>query len=100
MPKLHLSVPHALGEEESKRRVAHLIAESRVKFGAHISDVTETWTGSVDNFSFRVMGFAVAGKLDARPTELSIDIDFPFAALPFKHRVETELLAHARQVLA
>jgi hypothetical protein len=100
MPKMHLSVLHALGEEEAKRRVVNLIAESRSKFGAHISDLIETWNGSVDNFSFRAMGFAVAGKLEVQSSQLSIDIDFPFVALPFKGRVETELLSHARQLLA
>jgi len=100
MPKINLSVPHALGEEEAKRRVANLIADSRAKFGAHISDVTETWTGNVENFGFRAMGFSIAGKLEVQASQLLIDISFPFAALPFKGRLESEILTHARQLLA
>ncbi len=100
MPKINLSVPHALGEEEAKKRVASLIADSRAKFGAHISDASESWNGPVGNFSFRAMGFAIAGKLEVKPSELLVNIDLPFAALPFKGRVESEILAHARQLLA
>jgi len=100
MPKIHLSVPHVLGEEEAKKRVANLISESRTKFGAHVSDVTETWTGCVDSFSFRALGFSVAGKLEVQAAQVLVDIDLPFAALPFKGRVESEILAHARQLLA
>lgn len=100
MPKLHLSVPHALGQEEAQKRVASLLADSRTKFGGKISDVTEVWTGRVDNFSFRALGFSVAGKLEVQAAQLLIDIDFPFAALPFKGRVESEILDHARQLLA
>lgn len=100
MPKIRLSVPHVLGQEEAKKRVVNLLSESRARFGDKISDVTETWNGSVDNFSFRVLGFSVAGKLDVQPAELLIDIDFPFAALPFKGRVESEILSHARQLLS
>jgi hypothetical protein len=100
MPKIRLSVPHVLGQEEAKKRVANLLAESRTKFGGQVSDVTEAWAGCVDTFSFRALGFSVAGKLEVQAAQLLIDIDFPFAALPFKGRVESEILTHARQLLA
>jgi hypothetical protein len=100
MPRIHLSVPHALGQEEAKRRVTNLLAESRAKFGAHASDVTETWNGHMNNFSFRALGFSVSGTLEAQPSQLVIDIQFPLAALPFKGRVESEILSRARELLA
>jgi hypothetical protein len=100
MPKLRLSVPHALGQEEAQKRVASLLADSRTKFNGQVSDVTEVWTGCVDNFSFRALGFSVAGKLEVQAAQLLIDIDFPFAALPFRGRVESEILTRARQLLA
>jgi hypothetical protein len=46
------------------------------------------------------MGFSVGGKLEAQAEQVLIDMDIPFAALPFKGRIESELLAHARQLLA
>src|SRR5580658_5340364 len=100
MPKIHLSVPHALAQEEAKLRLVNLIAESRAQFGAHVSDVSEAWNGCVDSFSFRALGFSVSGKLDVQASQLLIDIDLPFAALPFKGRVESEILSRARQLLA
>ncbi len=100
MPKIHLSVPHVLGQEEAKKRVVNLLAETHARFGAKISDVTETWNGYVDRISFRALGFSVVGKLEVQAAQLLVDIDLPFAALPFKRRVESEILAHARQLLA
>src|SRR5579863_4521919 len=100
MPKLHLSVPHVLGQEEAQKRVVNLLAESRAKFGGQVSNLTEAWSGNVDTFGFRALGFSVAGRLEVQATQLLIDIEFPFAALPFKGRVESEILAHARQLLA
>jgi hypothetical protein len=100
MPKIHLSVPHVLTQEEAKKRVGNLLAETRTKFGAKVSDVTEAWTGWVNSFSFRALGFSVGGKLEVQAAQLLIDMDIPFAALPFKGRVESEILAHARQLLA
>jgi hypothetical protein len=100
MPKIHLSVPHDLGQEEAKKRVANLIAETRAQLGAQVSDVADAWTGWVNTISFRALGFSVAGKLEVQPAQLLIDLQLPFAALPFKGRVESEILAHARQLLA
>ena len=100
MPRIRLSVPHVLGQEEAKKRVANLIAETRAQFGAQVSDVTEVWTECVDTFSFRALGFLVAGKLEVQAAQLLVDIDLPFAALPFKGRVESELLSRSRQLLA
>jgi hypothetical protein len=100
MPKIKVSVPHNLGQDEAKSRVSKLIAESRSKFGDKVTDLEESWTGNTDAFSLRVMGFSIDGKLDVQPAEVLIDINFPWAALPFKSRVESEIVKHARELLA
>jgi hypothetical protein len=100
MPKITLSVPHQLGQDEAKNRISKLIAESRSQFGDKVTDLEEAWTANIDNFRFSVMGFAVEGQLDVQPADLHIDIHLPWAALPFKGRVESEILKHARELLA
>jgi hypothetical protein len=100
MPKIKLSVPHQLGQDEAKSRVSKLIADSRSQFGDKITNVEETWTGNIDAFRFRTMGFAIDGQLEVKPAEVLIDINFPWIALPFKDRVESEILKHARELLA
>jgi hypothetical protein len=42
----------------------------------------------------------VGGKLEVQPAQVSIDIDLPFAAVLFKDRIESDLLSHARKLLA
>jgi hypothetical protein len=100
MPKIKVSVPHQLGQAEAKSRLTKLIAESRHKFGDKVSDLQEAWTGNTDAFSLSVMGFAIDGRLDVEPSEVQIDINLPWAALPFKGRVESEIIKHARELLA
>ena len=100
MLKIKLSVPHQLGQEEAKSRVSKLIAESRGQFGDRVTDLEEAWTGNSSAFRFRVMGFAVDGQLEVQPAEVRIDLNLPWAALPFKSRVEGEILRHARELLA
>jgi hypothetical protein len=100
MPKIKLSVPHQLGQDEAKSRVSKLIAETRGQFGDRVTDLEEVWTGNIDAFRFRAMGFAVDGQLEVQPAGVRIDINLPWAALPFKGRVESEILKHTRELLA
>jgi hypothetical protein len=100
MPKINLSLPHKLGAEEAKKRVNHLIAETRVKFADLISNVEESWNGNVETFQFKVKGLSVNGMIEARDDAVIIQMQLPFAALPFKNKVESDLLKHARELLA
>src|SRR5579862_6864098 len=100
MPKINLSIPHQLSQDEAKERIARLIAENRAKAFDGISDLAENWSGYVDTFSFRYRGFAVTGKLEAQEAQIVVNVDLPFMALPFKGRIEQEMLTCARQLLA
>jgi hypothetical protein len=100
MPKIKLSVSHTLGQDEAKKRISKLIADTRDKFGGMVTDLEESWTGYIDNFRFRAMGFSVEGQLDVQPSEVLIHVSLPFAALAFKGRVESEILSRAKDLLA
>jgi hypothetical protein len=100
MPKIKLAVPHHLSQEEAKTRISKLIADSRAKFGNHVTDLQESWAGYTETFSFRAMGFSVDGKLQVEQVEVLIDINFPLMALPFKSQVESEILKRASELLA
>lgn len=100
MPKINLSVPHNLGQDEAKKRISGLMAQTRSQFAGSVTDVTETWNNYTNSFSFRVMGFSISGKLDVQPTQVQIEISLPLAALPFKSRVEKDILTHSRSLLA
>jgi hypothetical protein len=100
MPKINLSVAHNLGQEEAKKRIASLMADSRTRFAGRISNVAESWNGYVDAFSFEAMGFSVSGELEVQPAQVLIEMSLPWAAYPFKAKIENEILTHARQLLA
>ena len=100
MPSIKLSVPHKLGAEEAKKRVTKLISDARAQFGHSVSDVKESWTDQRGTFSFRAMGFAISGTLQVDPASVDLEINLPFAALPFKSRIESELSGKAKELLA
>src|SRR5271155_1576821 len=99
MPKINLSVPHQLGQDEAKNRIAGLLADSRSRFAGQVSNVAESWNGYADAFSFQALGFSVTGKLDVQPAQVLIELSLPLAAYPLKGRIENEILTHARQLL-
>ena len=100
MPSIKLSFPHKLGADEAKKRITKLIAETKEQFGNNVSDVKESWADHRGTFSFRAMGFSVGGNLQVEPTTVDMEIDLPFAALLFKNRVETDISARAKELLA
>jgi hypothetical protein len=100
MPKIKLTVPHALGKEEAKRRITDFITGTRGQIGRMVTDLEQSWNGDVENFRFRALGFAVAGRLSVEPAALLVEMDVPLAALPLRGRVEREILGHATTLLA
>jgi|ERR1043166_1133704 hypothetical protein len=100
MPAIKLSVPHKLGAAEAKKRITKLIGEVRQQFGDLATDVRESWDGNIGTFSFRAMGLTVQGTLEVQPAEVKVEINLPMAALPFKGRVEQEISARAKALLA
>jgi hypothetical protein len=100
MPAIKTSVPHKLGTDEAKKRITHLISESKTKFGNSVSDVEESWTENRGTFRFKAMGFSVSGHLQVEPSTVQVEINLPFAALPFKSKLENEISTHARELLA
>lgn len=100
MPAIKVSVPHALGSDEAKQRVVKLINETKGKFGDQVSELEESWHGDEGTFRFKAMGFSVSGNMYIEPNLARVEINLPFAALPFKSRIENDLSAKAKEILA
>ena len=99
MPRISLSIPHDLNEDEAKTRVVGFIAQARQQIGG-VSDMKENWVGNVGTYKFRAVGFAVEGRLEVLPNFLAVEIDFPIAALPWKGKAENEILTQAGALLS
>jgi hypothetical protein len=100
MPSIKFSVPHKLGTDEAKKRIVQVITETKGKYGDQVSDLEETWNDGEGTFRFKAMGFSVSGNMHIEPSLAQMEINLPFAALPFKSRIENELLTKAKTLLA
>jgi hypothetical protein len=91
MPKLTISVPHALGQEAATKQLQGILEKMKERYQSQFSDLTESWQENVLDFGFKTFGFAIKGTMDVQPTEVKIDTDLPFAAMMFKGKIEQEL---------
>jgi len=99
MPRISLSIAHGLEAEEAKKRIIGFIAQARPQVGG-VSELKESWADNVGTYSFRAVGFPVQGRLEVDDKYLEVQIDFPFAALPWKSKAESEIRNQAVALLA
>lgn len=100
MPDMSISVPHRLSQKEAAKRIKNLIEKLRSQFGDRASNLQESWQGYTGTYSFEVMGFAVSGKLQVGHSDVTMEGKFPFAALPFKGRIEKTVRKNLEELLA
>ena len=56
MPKMSLTIPHRLTQEEALERIHSLLGDLKKQHGDQITDLKEDWQGNRCAFSFKVMG--------------------------------------------
>jgi hypothetical protein len=99
MSHFNMSVPHQLSQEEALKRIQGLLGETKKEHGDKISNLQEKWDGNTGDFSFTIMGFAVAGSLTVMPASIDIDAQLPLAASFFKGKIEKLISEKAAQLL-
>ncbi len=99
MPSLNISVSHRLPQDEALTRIKSLLSQVKTQFADKISDLRESWNGNTGTFSFSAMGFSVSGTLTVRDSEIALESRLPFAALPFKGKIESTLRERATALL-
>jgi putative polyhydroxyalkanoate system protein len=91
MPKLTISVPHALDQQAATERLQGILEKMKERYQNQFSDLEESWQGNVLSFGFKTFGIAIKGTMDVQPTEVKVDAELPFAAMMFKGKIEQEL---------
>jgi hypothetical protein len=99
MPSLNMAIGHKLPQGEALKRIKGLLGKVKTQFAAKISDLRENWNGNTGTFSFSAMGFSVSGTLTVKSSEVALESRLPFAALPFKGKIESILRERATALL-
>ena len=100
MPKLNMTVPHRLSQDEALKRIQGLLNNVRTQFADKISDLREEWTGNVGAFRFSAMGMPVSGTLTVKPSEVEFSGDLPALPALHKAKIESTIRQQAETLLA
>ena len=100
MPALSLVVPHSLGQEEATTRLKEGFGDIRQTYQQHVSDLQESWDGSVLTYSFKTFGFTIKGTVAVEPSEVKLEAGLPLAAMMFKGTIEKQILDQMNKLLA
>ena len=100
MPKLNMTVPHRLPQDEALKRIQGLLNNVRTQFADKISDLHEEWNDNVGRFSFSAMGMPVSGTLTVKPSEIELSGDLPALAVLYKSKIESTIRQQAETLLS
>lgn len=71
-----VSIPHELGRAEARKRIEDGLGRIGQQFGEGVK-LTKAWEGDTLRFSARVVGQAVAGRLDVLEDAVKMEVDLP-----------------------
>ncbi len=100
MPKLALTVPHTLSQEEATRRLQERLNVARQTFHDRVQNLEEHWEGHRLTFRFNTFGFSIQGELASEPAEIRLNADLPLAAMMFKGIIEQQVRDELSRILA
>lgn len=100
MPKMNISVPHNLNQEDVRNRLQNLVGSLKQQYGDQLKNVQENWSGDKGDFSFTAMGVNVKGTVSVQSNSVNIEGDLPLTALPFKGTIESTIKDRLKTLLS
>ena len=71
-----VTIPHELGKAEARQRIEDGVSKLIHQFGEGVK-LTRTWEGDRLSFAAKVVGQAVAGRLDVADDAVRMEVDLP-----------------------
>ncbi|MDR1925539.1 MAG: polyhydroxyalkanoic acid system family protein [Planctomycetaceae bacterium] len=100
MPKLNITFPHTLDQDEATKRLQIKQNEIKEKHIYTVSELNENWiTPHHMEFAFKIYGFSLKGNVQSLDKSVQIVIELPFAAMLLKGTIESEIKKELAQIL-
>ncbi len=95
-----VTIPHRLGKEEARNRVAAGAGQLRDQFAAlSVSNFQHVWSGDRLNFHAQALGQAIIGGIEVNDTDIRIDVTLPGLLGMFAHKIAGSLQRQGRLLL-
>ncbi|MCA9246797.1 MAG: polyhydroxyalkanoic acid system family protein [Planctomycetales bacterium] len=97
MPKVSVSVPHNLSATEALEKVQPALDKTVKDFNGHSMETTPG-DNSAD-FKFKSMAFTISGQVRATDSDITVDVELPFAAMMFKEKTQKAISKNLTRAL-
>lgn len=95
---VEVDIPHKLGREEARRRIADGIGKlERFIPGGSVTD--NRWDGDCLSFTVAALGQRAGAKIDVRDTHVHLIVDLPPMLALFAGKIRNVLLAEGPKLL-
>jgi hypothetical protein len=100
MPKLTMTVPHALGQQEALERLQERFHAAIQSYGDRVQGLEQQWNDNALTYRFQAFGVSVNGSARVEPSEVTVVMEMPLMASMFKGTIEKQLREELGRILA
>ncbi len=100
MPLVAVTVMHTLSDAEAMRRLLERYDALKAAYAEHLEGLEEQWDGQSLRYRFSSLGMRFEGSVTAAPGQVSVEVDLPFVASPFRGAIERRVREELAALLA
>lgn len=99
MPAFGVTLPHPLGKDAARERLAHFVTTMTEQHREQVRDMEQRWEGDHLHFSFSTSGVSISGRIIVEEMHARVEGKLPFAAVLFRGRIEQEIRDRLERLL-
>lgn len=100
MPKLTMTVPHALGQQEAIQRLQERFQAAIQSYQDRVQGLQQQWNDNALTYRFQAFGMSVNGSARVEPSEVTVVMELPLMATMFQGTIEKRLREKLGEILA
>jgi hypothetical protein len=100
MPKLNITVPHRLTQDEALKRIRSAFNDAKTRYAGQIGGLQEEWAGYTGKVSVSVRGLSLSAALTVKPSQVEISGNLPLVAVFLKGKIKSAIEENFTKLLA
>ena len=98
MPKISVTIPHQLEKSAVIEKVQPAMEKTASDFQGQ--NLAIDWQGDKADFQFKRLGFSIKGTVVVDDSEITVDLELPFAAMMYKEKAKKGIAKNMTAALA
>lgn len=96
---IDISIPHNLGKEAARRRIAEGAAKAHQQYASKVGNVQQSWSGDRLDFVVSALGQRVSGWLEVGEQAVQVHVLLPWLLAKLAERLRPQIESEARKAL-